>query len=60
MPGRYIGVAEVKFHSILTSATHGGEWSASHPGYLYHKSIRTPVTIEDDAQRASKLIWTFG
>jgi len=25
---------EVQFHSLLTFALHGGEWSASHPGHL--------------------------
>jgi hypothetical protein len=52
MPGRHIGVAEVKFPSFPTSAIHGGQWSASHPGRFTPRA-RTPVTIEEDAKWAS-------
>jgi hypothetical protein len=58
MPGRHIGVAEIKLHSFLTSALHGGDLSASHHGRFTPRA-RTPITIEQDAEWASQLIWTF-
>ena len=58
MPGRHIGVGEIKLHSLPTSAKHGGEWSASHTGRFTPRA-RTPLTTEWEAEWASYPIWTF-
>jgi hypothetical protein len=38
---RVCGGVEVQFHTILTSALDGGEWSASRPGRLTPGNVAT-------------------
>jgi hypothetical protein len=52
------GARKYSSYSFLTSALHGGEWSASLPGHDLPPGKQPPVSIGHEAGWASELVWT--
>ena len=53
-----LGEAEVRLHAFLSSALHGGEWSASRPG-RFTPGKKTPVHIQEVAGVAPETVWAM-
>jgi hypothetical protein len=58
MPWRRRGEKRYNSYSFLTSALDGGEWLESCSGHALALGKRPPVSIVQEAGRASGLVWT--